>query len=545
MAKFVRNYKKAKLLVIQEDSITDIAHRYQHCLQLYRVPPTEELSLEDFANFAIERLKVLRDVENIGIRFKKESNEYAKKMDESLKAFLPADFAPGSEKRLMNEDLDSRKKLTQSDKLENRRKDHISHYILRLAFSRSEDLRRWFLTQEIELFRYRFLQEPSHEIDAFLKLNELDFKPISDREKKERCLYLRDAGYDLTEDKVMISDYYKVHFTEAIDLVRGRRVYLEKGFAYVPRNELVSIIANTFRSQLSKALTLTARKLSTLEEDERILPMLTNLSSGYIGESYSTREATNGDKVTLDQLDSLSKISYPLCMRQLHETLRQSHHLKHFARLQFGLFLKAIGLSLEEALIFWRTEFTKAMDPDKFDKQYAYNVRHSYGKEGKRASYTPYSCMKIITGNQPGPGDSHGCPFKHSDPDILIKRLQMYKVSRDGIDEIVNLVKGSHYQIACAKYFELTHKVQDGSNISINHPNHYFDESVKLLKNIKIDPTNEKHKIRPAPLVKTEREWNSKPIKQQNTSNLEPQGKKEEDMNMDVDEFSIDDLEGF
>ena len=80
------------------------------------------------------------------------------------------------------------------------------------------------------------------------------------------------------------------------------------------------------------------------------------------------------------------------------------------------------------------------MDVDKFEKQYAYNIRHSYGKEGKRADYTPYSCLKIITSNQPGTGDYHGCPFKHSDADILLRRLQTYKVPNDAINEVLHFI---------------------------------------------------------------------------------------------------------
>lgn len=117
-------------------------------------------------------------------------------------------------------------------------------------------------------------------------------------------------------------------------------------------------------------------------------------------------------------------------MSGLHNALRSEHHLKHFGRLQYGLFLKSIGLTLEQALAFWRSEFIKKMEPDKvewqslkcglcslasllllflqFEKQYAYNVRHGYGKEGKRANYTAYSCMKIILSNPPGHGDWHG-----------------------------------------------------------------------------------------------------------------------------------------
>ena len=45
--------------------------------------------------------------------------------------------------------------------------------------------------------------------------------------------------------------------------------------------------------------------------------------------------------------------------------------------------------------------------------------------------------------------------------------------------QIVSLVKGSHYQVACGKYFMLTHNT--GHDFSPNHPNEYFDESQKAL----------------------------------------------------------------
>ena len=43
-------------------------------------------------------------------------------------------------------------------------------------------------------------------------------------------------------------------------------------------------------------------------------------------------------------------------------------------------------MTMEESLQFWSSAFEKGMTLDQFNKQYAYNIRHNYGREGKRVS---------------------------------------------------------------------------------------------------------------------------------------------------------------
>jgi DNA primase large subunit len=122
-------------------------------------------------------------------------------------------------------------------------------------------------------------------------------------------------------------------------------------------------------------------------------------------------------------------------MKGLYSQLKQQHHLKHFGRLQMGLFMKGIGLTMEESLSFWKSEFTrkKDIDGDKFEKNYAYNIRHSYGAEGKRNDYRPWNCTKIINLTQPGPSEYHGCPFKIYNEEAMIQMLNSYGLSKDEI----------------------------------------------------------------------------------------------------------------
>jgi DNA primase large subunit len=49
--------------------------------------------------------------------------------------------------------------------------------------------------------------------------------------------------------------------------------------------------------------------------------------------------------------------------------------MKHMGRMQYGLFLKGIGVTLEDALEFWRSEFAQKFGNSVFEKKYAYNIK--------------------------------------------------------------------------------------------------------------------------------------------------------------------------
>ncbi|XP_050403414.1 DNA primase large subunit [Patella vulgata] len=446
----------------------DGAEQYPHVLQFYSVPPTETISLQEFEEFAVERLKVLKACETAGIKHIRGTEAYNDLLHKEIRKTKLRNILKTSGKENLTE-----------DDIYGRKLDHISHFILRLAYCRSEELRRWFLQQELDLFRYRFQNESIQGSQEFLILNNLDYTPIPNEEKEKIS---GELAYSISSGHVSTADFFKVYFTDALDLVKSRKVYLKGGYAYVVRDDLISILLSVYRAKLSKALSQTSRALPHLEEDERLLPMLCGLSKRYLGQDYTNKKPSAG-QITADMIEVLSKKSFPLCMQHLHQVLKREHHLKHGGRMQYGLFLKGIGMSLEEALKFWKIEFVKLIDGDKFDKQYAYNIRHNYGKEGKRADYTPYSCMKIIMSNAPGPGDSHGCPFRHTDAEMLKQKLRTNGLSKDAIEEVMTTTKRGHYQLACSKYFEYIHGgvTGDGDVPNFQHPNQYFEESQKRL----------------------------------------------------------------
>ncbi len=139
-----------------------------------------------------------------------------------------------------------------------RQKDHYSHFILRLAFATTEDLRRRFVRVETMLFRLRVAADDMRERTAFVEGLGLDWERVTDDERRELAAELAAAGSGGYGRKAAAAaddeTWCKVDWERVPDLVEGRRVFLRAGKAYVPSREQASMVVAEFTARLERAL---------------------------------------------------------------------------------------------------------------------------------------------------------------------------------------------------------------------------------------------------------------------------------------------------
>ncbi|MEW5310099.1 MAG: hypothetical protein WDW38_001929 [Sanguina aurantia] len=368
---------------------------------MYQTPPSEDITLDDFERLALGRIRVLKMIEDMKLR---------SKGDKEILAALKEEVDRQGKLCVMHADpaWASQGLTTTHDEALNN--DIVSHYILRLAYCRTAELRKWLLTTESDWFKLRF-------------------------------------GELLPSQQVHFTKVVEVHFTKVPDL----------GLADVSRS---------WRGMFP-------------DSDERLRPLVASLSSRYLGTDYSSGASSSSCEVTARSLPELAARHFPLCMTGLMTHLSADRHLRHGGRQQLNLFLKGVGLPLEEALIFWLTQFSPRYSSEAFDKEFAYNIRHSYGKEGKRTEYSAHNCVSIIRMSGGG-ADHHGCPYKRAEEGTLRSLLLKAKCSDKLTAEALQKAKGGHYQLACACAFEGVHGV--ATDIGISHPLQYFQESQRLVQ---------------------------------------------------------------
>lgn len=99
--------------------------------------------------------------------------------------------------------------------------------------------------------------------------------------------------------------FLRVPFKEALSLVGKRSVFLHKGIAYVPINQLQSIACSHFRYKLSLELVKAYKYLPTILKDNRIQSMLLALANHNAIDFniFEVKAPTDNDRVNLADLD--------------------------------------------------------------------------------------------------------------------------------------------------------------------------------------------------------------------------------------------------
>jgi len=157
---------------------------------MYDVPPVGEMSLEEFQELGFDRLKgahhcilmhkgdkmtvlmivfvaALRLVETTNCRGDLKTSEERKRAlgdslkSDGLKYYANLLYADGSNP--LSEEYSQMRK-----------KDHVSHFTLRLVYCHDMEKSKWFVNQEAEFFKLRFSSLDKKGIESLLSMNDID-----------------------------------------------------------------------------------------------------------------------------------------------------------------------------------------------------------------------------------------------------------------------------------------------------------------------------------------------------------------------------------
>lgn len=106
------------------------------------------------------------------------------------------------------------------------------------------------------------------------------------------------------------------------------------------------------------------------------------------------------EQISLEELNLKRKL-LPPCMLLSFNSLFVNHRLAHDPRYRLTLFLKSIGVPLNDTLMLFKQEYSKCGNPgstcthtwEEHYKKIEYNIRHTYGIVGSRKNYQMTSCL--------------------------------------------------------------------------------------------------------------------------------------------------------
>lgn len=453
-------------------------------INMYDQPYTENMSLSHVCKIAEERLKVLKQIQHF---FEK------RKTDE----FRDIKFYDS----LSNE---FSKSISLQTKIFNSKKDDLaSHWVLKLAFADSLEEDNFFIFYEKILFAARlYSQATKRALEHCNLTQDSNFTSEAEDFRSENffrmlCDY---ADIDFGSTNVVSRSYQKktqegglmyvdklekflmVPFRFALKAMENYDVELKNGRCQITPYTSFMVLQDLFEECLKIHRDSLKRKVNDIyRQDGRMVDIVESIKAykehldSNIESFYDKKEKF--ENMSVESIYVQAKNYFPLCMLEIFDSFKSAHTLKHMGRLQFGMFLKGLGMDVKETIRLFTMELKRTGKGEKQVKEYVYYIEHMYGMQGKKTDYAPWSCQKIM-GKSPGTNnESWGCPYVYYSEKSLSDAL----IAKRGLkeEEVADVIALKHTDptLACRKVFEITHPGATLRKGIGKHPNSYFSSS--------------------------------------------------------------------
>ena len=376
--------------------------------------------------------------------------------------------------------------------MEHSSKDRVSHFILRLVISKSKydyDLRRKWIQCETLLFSYRLREMFDEDIEKSLKevIRHLSAFEVNE-ENDDDLSVIQQALVTILENQMLGQNSqnnpgsFKVAFHLVPNLVSKRLVNLELGQAIITSSKVMEFVQEIFSKLLkSSIMQMSKQDLSYgAEEDDQRLVILIKRIRNQISDRTFQRDLYCVNDIKAEEVDSMSK-DFPMCFQRVHENLKSHHRLGHHARVAYTLFLKEIGLPLDQALKFWSQHYSKhSKNTEKCShswqenhKKFEYSINHLYGNAGGAKNYSAHGCESISQRNS-SIREELTCPFHEPDIEDLGNVLEAQRVFREKT-QVTNILQSLNNgaRQACSTYLVERYGKFKNENVEINKPSQY------------------------------------------------------------------------
>ncbi|XP_064475170.1 uncharacterized protein LOC135389109 [Ornithodoros turicata] len=345
--------------------------------------------------------------------------------------------------------------------------DIASHFILRFTSCRYQNMLDALVVAESMLFKYRIetlsweekrelFEHAMHEVEATRQCHLSDEYrgALSTLERVLRTVLAR-------WDSIRGGQHFtlSIPFQHVLRLVDQRLVTLKNGSAITSTSSINGVLESLFDTVLNHAIVHFSQSpvFRAMEEDMRMTRIQTFLRATYRHRTRQPRPSldSRGVALTAGGIDAVAKF-FPPCMAHHHRRLRTVHRLPHTMRIEYTLFLKEIGLPLDEALKFWSQEYMRTCSKssscshtwNKDRRRFSYSIRHLYGYEGSRKNYSSHSCRHLQ--------QNASCPLVACSKEELLEHVSYHKQVQD-VEDIWKLCSEGRHLTACQLHQQQVH----------------------------------------------------------------------------------------